>query len=638
MFKGLTAKKIYKFFEEILLIFLISAVFLCAFTTPAFADENYEKDKYGLYIRNNNSMYPSWYPVDGNAFKGYNDPDIPRVVDMADILSDEQEEALKSKIAEYSAIINKDIVIVTDNSSYYLGHERYCYDFYDYNGYGLGGTYEGICLFICMDPDNRGWWVGATGYETRDIYTEEVANRLDDDLYEYMVNHDYATGISKWIDNVYNTCSTYVAREPETLPDWFPENINEFISFHDDKCPRIVDFAGVLTDTQKEEISQKLALYKTKTNKDLVVVTDISDYNLKPDKYRDYFYECNGYGIGDEYEGMCLFVIAGDVSDFSSGAYGAETHLLYDKEKKQFETYLKSGFQNRRYYEGINEWMDMVYNMYLKGYALAPDWYPTLKEKENFVRTHNTEVSRVIDSCSGDGLFTSEQEEELNAKIKEISDKYGVDVIINTTENFCGMESDEYIEALYNYNGYGLGDDYNAIILCLTKYYENVYINTYGKIADELSEVNYTRMQEQSQDIKNSGSYFRSAEAFLENVEHFERTGRVSRTLGQWVFAGVITALVGWLFGRHALKKAKKTMVTVRSEYGADNYVCGSDSFSQGTDTFISRDVRKVKIPRTTYSSSSSSRSSHSSSRRSSYHSSSRGSSGRSHSGSGRRF
>ena len=85
MFKGLTAKKIYKFFEGILLIFLISAVFLCAFTTHAFADENYEKDKYGLYIRNNSSMYPSWYPVDGNAFKGYNDPDIPRVVDMADL-------------------------------------------------------------------------------------------------------------------------------------------------------------------------------------------------------------------------------------------------------------------------------------------------------------------------------------------------------------------------------------------------------------------------------------------------------------------------------------------------------------------------------------------------------------------------
>jgi len=165
-----------------------------------------------------------------------------------------------------------------------------------------------------------------------------------------------------------------------------------------------------------------------------------------------------------------------------------------------------------------------------------------------------------------------------------------------------------------------------------------VNINTYGKIADELSEVNYKRMYEQSQDIKYSGSDFRSAEAFLENVEHFERTGRVSRTLGQWVFAGVITALVGWFFGGPALKKAKKNMVTVRSAYGAENYICGTDNFTQGTDTFISRDVQKTKIPRTTYSSSSSSRSSHSSSGRSSYHSSSRGSSGRSHSGSGRRF
>ncbi len=635
MFKGLTAKKIYRFYEGVLLTFIISAIFLRTFSTPVFAEENYARDQYGLYIRNNYSQYyPSWYPEDRSSFTGFNDPDVPRVVDMANILSIDEEEQLKSKIAEYSTKLNKDIVIVTDNSSYILGHERYCYDFYDYNGYGLGRTYEGICLFVCMDPDNRGWWVGATGYETRDIYTEEVANRLDDRLYEYMVNHEYAKGISNWVDDVYYTCITYVAREPEKLPDWFPENINEFMSFHDDERSRIVDLADVLTDAQEEEISQKLALYKAKTNKDIVVVTDTSDYDLKPEKYRDYFYECNGYGIGDEYEGMCLFVMAGDVSDFSSGAYGADSNSLYANERKQFDGYIS--FKSGQYYQEINEWMDMVYNMYTKGYSLAPDWYPTIEEKESFVRTHNADVSRVIDSCKGDGLFTAEQEETLKIKAKEISDKYGVDVVIHTTESFNVIE--DYIDAFYIYNGYGLGDDYNAIIFCLTKSSQNVNINTYGKIADELSEVNYKRMYEQSQDIKYSGSDFRSAEAFLENVEHFEKTGRVSRTLGQWVFAGVITALVGWLFGRTALKKAKKNMVTVRSAYGADNYVCGIDSFSQGTDTFISRDVQKVKIPRTTYSSSSSSRSSHSSSGRSSYHSSSRGSSGRSHSGSGRRF
>ena len=635
MFKGFTAKIIYGFFYGILLTFVISVIFLCAFQIPALADENYEKDQYGLYIRSNYSeYYPSWYPVGNDVFKAYNDPDVPRVADMADILTPDEEEQLKSKIAEYSTKLNKDIVIVTDNSSYILGHERYCYDFYDYNGYGLGNTYEGICLFICMDPDNRGWWVGATGYETRDIYTEEVANRLDDNLYEYMAAHDYYSGISHWVDDVYYTCCTYVSRMPETLPQWFPEDINEFISFHDENRSRVVDYADVLTDAQEEEIIQKLALYKAKTNKDIVVVTDVSDYDLKPEKYRDYFYECNGYGIGDEYEGMCLFVIAGDVSDFSSGAYGADSNSLYANERKQFDGYIS--FKSGQYYQEINEWMDMVYNMYTKGYSLAPDWYPTIEEKESFVRTHNADVSRVIDSCKGDGLFTAEQEETLKIKAKEISDKYGVDVIIHTTESFNVIE--DYIDAFYIYNGYGLGDDYNAIIFCLTKSSDNVNINTYGKIADELSEVNYKRMYEQSQDIKYSGSDFRSAEAFLENVEHFERTGRVSRTLGQWVFAGVITALVGWFFGGPALKKAKKNMVTVRSAYGAENYICGTDNFTQGTDTFISRDVQKTKIPRTTYSSSSSSRSSHSSSGRSSYHSSSRGSSGRSHSGSGRRF
>ena len=101
MFKGLTAKKIYRFFEGILLTFIISAIFLRTFSTPVFAEENYARDQYGLYIRNNYSQYyPSWYPEDRSSFTGFNDPDVPRVVDMANILSIDEEEELPEEIIE----------------------------------------------------------------------------------------------------------------------------------------------------------------------------------------------------------------------------------------------------------------------------------------------------------------------------------------------------------------------------------------------------------------------------------------------------------------------------------------------------------------------------------------------------------
>ena len=91
---------------------------------PAYSDNDATPvDKFGLHIRNQNGKYPSWYPEDTGSSKGFHDSEIPRVVDMADILSPDEEEALKSKIAQYSTEVNKDIVVVTDRSAYGLGQK-----------------------------------------------------------------------------------------------------------------------------------------------------------------------------------------------------------------------------------------------------------------------------------------------------------------------------------------------------------------------------------------------------------------------------------------------------------------------------------------------------------------------------------
>ena len=395
----------------------------------------------------------------------------------ADIFSDNEEAELTDKISRLSSKVAKDIVVVTDVSDYGLGHEKYCYDFYDFNGYGIGKEFEGVCIFVCMDPNNRGWWTGVTGDVSRSLYSEKIANEIDDALYAYMVNGNYADGISDWVDRIY---------------------------------------------------------------------------------------------------------------------------LLYSK-----------------------------------GNPSAPEWYPETYKKDDYVREHNADAPRVYESLNGEGTLSSEEERVLTEKAKKISDKYGVDVVIHITWSDAGLGFEQYIDDYYYYNGYGLGEDYNAIVFCIFDGPKKTTINTFGRIKNELSEANYKRMLEQSDD---EIYYYAAVDVFLDNLEHWERTGRVSRTFRQWIFAAVAASLVGLFFGKKSLNKAEKNMITVRSSYSADNYVTSASDFSDGTETFVSRNVQKTYIPpKSSYSGSSSSRSSSSRSR-STYHSSSRGSSGRSHSGSGRRF
>ena len=64
--------------------------------------------------------------------------DIPRLVDEADLLSDDEEMALTGQLNEISERQQVDIVVVTVNSLEGAETMGFADDLYDYNGYGFG--------------------------------------------------------------------------------------------------------------------------------------------------------------------------------------------------------------------------------------------------------------------------------------------------------------------------------------------------------------------------------------------------------------------------------------------------------------------------------------------------------------------
>ena len=88
--------------------------------------------------------------------------DIPRLVDEADLLSDDEEMALTGQLNEISERQQVDIVVVTVNSLEGAGTMEFADDFYDYNGYGFGEERDGILFLISMEE--RDWYISTTGY------------------------------------------------------------------------------------------------------------------------------------------------------------------------------------------------------------------------------------------------------------------------------------------------------------------------------------------------------------------------------------------------------------------------------------------------------------------------------------------
>lgn len=88
--------------------------------------------------------------------------DLPRLVDMADLLSDSEEAALAEMLDEVSERQQVDIVVVTADSLEGKSATQYADDFYDDYGYGFGDGRDGILFLVSMGE--RDWCLSTTGF------------------------------------------------------------------------------------------------------------------------------------------------------------------------------------------------------------------------------------------------------------------------------------------------------------------------------------------------------------------------------------------------------------------------------------------------------------------------------------------
>lgn len=109
--------------------------------------------------------------------------DMPRFVDWAELLSDEEGAKLQVLLDEISERQQTDIVVVTVNSLEGKSAMEYADDFYDEHGYGYGEGRDGILFLISMGE--RDWYITTAGYgisAVTDAGREYMAEAFMDDL------------------------------------------------------------------------------------------------------------------------------------------------------------------------------------------------------------------------------------------------------------------------------------------------------------------------------------------------------------------------------------------------------------------------------------------------------------------------
>lgn len=129
-----------------------------------------------------------------------------RVMDDAQLLSEDEELALEEAIAQLRHTHELDVAIVTVWNLGSKTAQEYADDFYDDHGYGVGEDYSGILLLLAME--SREWYISTCG-EAIYIFTDYGLEEMGNAILPYLSSSRYYDAFSQWLYEIPYYCDAY---------------------------------------------------------------------------------------------------------------------------------------------------------------------------------------------------------------------------------------------------------------------------------------------------------------------------------------------------------------------------------------------------------------------------------------------
>ena len=121
-----------------------------------------------------------------------------RIVDNANLLSEEDIAGLRKSIDAIASTYNFDLVIVTEMDIGRVSPRDYADDFFDYNGYDLGEDRDG-CLFLIV-MGSRDYYFSTSGRGIK-ILNSAASSKLENDVVAALKDNSFASACRNFVRN-----------------------------------------------------------------------------------------------------------------------------------------------------------------------------------------------------------------------------------------------------------------------------------------------------------------------------------------------------------------------------------------------------------------------------------------------------
>ena len=112
--------------------------------------------------------------------------------------------------------------------------------------------------------------------------------------------------------------------------------------------------------------------------------------------------------------------------------------------------------------------------------------------------------ARVVDEAD---ILSSSEETNLLRTVDEISERQQFDVVVVTVESLGGEDIQYFAADYYDYNGYGMGDEYDGAMFIISMAEREWFVLTTGYGIDVLTDAEIDDMSENVVPYLSSGDY-----------------------------------------------------------------------------------------------------------------------------------
>ncbi len=198
---------------------------------------------------------------------------------------------------------------------------------------------------------------------------------------------------------------------------------------------------------------------------------------------------------------------------------------------------------------------------------------------------------RVVDEAD---ILTELEEERLEAKLDELSEKYSQDIVVVTVMGLGGKDVKLYADDYFDDNGYGYGDTYTGILLLVDMVSRQYAISTCGDAIEIFGESDLDSLEDAFLYDLSNGYYYDAFDAFADECAYIIKYDKRLEPI--WL---IITLIVGAVIAFLTVNSMTSKHKNVKPQPSANRYMMRNTfRVDRSRDVYLYSHVTRVRRPR----------------------------------------